>query len=233
MAATLTQPKRRIAVADDNPNYLDQKSRVVQMAGFEPLKMQGRYRTIKELLDELKKNKADAFVCDHKLNEGNYAKFEGAEAVAALYDTRTPALLVTDYVESDLNSIRKHRKKVPVLISGGSFTQSAVNHGLKLWEEEVLEHNIPLQRRPRRTLLMVREVDSEAKGHELTVIVPRWNQHNALNLPLDFLPSGIRRKVKKGTMLTADVNTEAVRSEDLFFDGIELTPDEDLQNEPA
>src|SRR5262249_7743526 len=102
MPTTLPQTRRRIAIADDKPDYLTQKSQVVRMAGYEPVPLGGKYHAVGELLAELQTVKAEGLVCDHKLSEGNYALFQGAEVVAALYGSATPALLVTDYVESDL-----------------------------------------------------------------------------------------------------------------------------------
>jgi hypothetical protein len=233
MPATLKHPRRRIAIADDNPDYLNRKSQVVQMAGYEPVQLSGKYHAVGELLDELQKVKAEGLVCDHKLSEGNYAPFEGAEVVAELYGSATPALLVTDYVESDLNSIRKYRRRVPVLIRGGKFTHRAVRQGLEAWEEEVIRNNIPLERRPRRAVVMIDDVAPGVKWRTLTVFVPRWREHEAIPISEELIPADLRTSLKKGTVLTANINTDAERSEDLYFEDFKLTPDEDLQHEPA
>jgi hypothetical protein len=233
MPAMLQKPARRVAIADDNPDYLIQKSQVIQMAGYEPVKLSGHYHAVGELLAELRRVKAGGLVCDHKLSEGNYAQFDGAEVVAALYGSDTPALLVTDYVESDLNSIRKYRRKVPVLIRGGKFTHRAVIKGLEDWEEEVIRNNTPLQRRPRRAVVMIDDIAPGGKWRMLTVFVPRWREHEAIPLSEELIPEPLRKSLKKGTVLTANINTEAERMEDLYFEDFRLTPDEDLQHEPA
>jgi hypothetical protein len=233
MPATMNKPKSRIAIADDIPNHLAQKSRVVQMAGYEPLQLKGKYHAVADLVDELRRQKVDGLVCDHKLDEGNYALFKGAEVVAALYDDVIPALLVTDYVESDLESIRRYRRKVPILIPTGKFTQSAVNQGLEAWMEEVIKHNVPLHRRPRRAVVMVDELIEGPKGRTVTVFVPRWREHFAISIPEELIPEEIRRDLKKGTILTANVNTDAENPEDLFFEDFRMTPEEDLQHDPA
>src|SRR4051812_32806469 len=100
MPATLAAPRRRVAVADDNPAYRKQKSQLVEMAGFEAVPLTEQYSRMDDLLLAIANENASGLVCDHKLSEGNYAGFEGVEAVAALYGTTTPALLVTDYVDS-------------------------------------------------------------------------------------------------------------------------------------
>jgi hypothetical protein len=233
MPATTERPRSKIAIADDTPNSLRQKSQVVRMAGYEPLQLKGHYHAVKELLDEVRREKVEALVCDHKLSEGNYAVFEGVEAVAALYGTTVPALLVTDYVDSDLDSIRRHRRKVPVLIRGGEFTQSAINQGLQVWREEVLNNNVPLQRRPRRAVVIIDDVIEGTKGRTLTVFVPRWREHDAIPIAEELIPEELRSSLKKGIILTANINTDAEHPEDLFFEDFRLTPHEDLQHDPA
>jgi hypothetical protein len=81
--------------------------------------------------------------------------------------------------------------------------------------------------------VVVDEVTDGPKGKQITVFVPRWNEHEALVLPEITIPEHIRPHLKKGAILIALVNTEAERSEDLFFEDFELTPDEDLDHGPA
>ena len=233
MSATVTPQKQKIAIADDNLSYLVQKSQIVQMAGFEPLQLRGQYHAIQDLLDEVRNGKAEALVCDHKLSEGNYANFDGVEVVAALYNSHTPALLVTDYVDSDLDSIRRYRRKVPVLIRGGSFTQSAIKKGLKDWQEEVINHNIPLHRRARRAVIMIDDIIEGPKGRTLTIFVPRWREHEAISISEDIIPQNLRKDLKKGNVLTASINTDTELREDLFFEDFRLVPDEDEKHETA
>jgi hypothetical protein len=180
---------------------------------------------------EMERLKADGLVCDHRLNEGNFAKFEGGEAVAALYESQWPALLVTDYGERELLSIRRYRRRVPVLIRGGRLDPDAIAGGIEAWEEEVINANMPLWRRPRSTIVIIDEVDDGPKGRMLTVFVPRWNQHESVCLPEDMLPQDFRPDLKKGRMLTATVNTDADNIEDLYFEDFKLTPDEELKHE--
>jgi hypothetical protein len=233
MTATMEKPKRRIAVADDNPTYLVRKSQVIEVAGFEAVPLKGKYNVIQELLDDIGRMKAEGLVCDHKLIEGNYAGFQGAEAVAALYGSKIPAILVTDYVESDVHTIRKYRRKVPVLIRGGKFVPSAIASGINAWEQEVINKDIPVQRRPRRAVIMIDDVSPWAQWRMFTVFVPRWREHEAIPLSEELFPAEFRPSLKKGSVLTANVNTEAESSEDLYFEDFKLTPDEDLSNEPA
>jgi hypothetical protein len=232
--ATLQAPRRRIAVADDNSEYLMQRSQLVGMAGFEPVPLKGHYRTVGDLIDAMRRENATGLICDHKLTEGDYAGFEGVEAVAALYGSQTPAILVTDYVDSDLRqSIRKFRKHVPVLIKGSDLRPKVITAGLEAWEREVIHKNVPVQRRALRALVEVDDIAEGPKCRMLTVFVPRWREHEAVQLSEDMIPPTIRPHLKKGVILTASVNVDAERIEDLFFDDFELTPEEDLEHEPA
>jgi CheY-like chemotaxis protein len=234
MSLAVATPRRRVAVADDNPEYRAQKSHLVELAGFHAVQMTGHFPSVADLIVALGKSGASALVCDHKLSEGNYAGFQGVEAVAHLYGSATPALLVTDYVDSDLkHSIRKHRRRVPVLIRGSEMRPRIIQSGIEAWEKEVIYKEIPVTRRPRRTFVVLDEIANAANGEMYTVFIPRWREHEAVSLPLDSIPIAVRPGLKKGSILLASVNTEAERIDDLYFENFETTPDEDLENEPA
>jgi len=232
MPLATAKPKRRVAVADDISDNLAHKSDIVKLAGYDPVPLRGRYQTVQDLLAAVSREGVSGLVCDHKLNEGNYAGFEGVEVVAALYDSKTPAILVTDYMDGDLRvSIRKHRKRVPVLIKGSDLRPRTLTDGIEAWEKEVILHEIPLERRPRRAFLRIDEVAGGPNGPMVTVFVPRWREHEAVTLPQDMIPHELHSHLKKGALLIASVNTEAARIEDLFFDDFEAVPVEDLTDE--
>ena len=232
MPAVTALPRRRVAVADDNPSYRRQKSQVITVAGYDPVPLEATYPTINDMIAEIRRRKATALLCDHKLTEGSYAGFQGVEAVASLYGSRIPAILVTDYVDSDLPSITRFRRKVPVLIRGNEMRPKGIVSGINAWEQEVINKDIPVQRRPRKAVVMVDDLSSKALA-QFVVFVPRWREHEAILLSEEMFPQEIRDKLKKGTVLTATVNTDAERSEDLYFEDFRLTPDEDLRHEPA
>jgi hypothetical protein len=89
------------------------------------------------------------------------------------------------------------------------------------------------QRRPVRAFVEVDDIADGPKCRMLSVFVPRWREDEAVLLPEDRIPAEIRPHIKKGVILTAYVNVDALRVEDLFFDEFELTPEEDLEHEPA
>ena len=82
--------------------------------------------------------------------------------------------------------------------------------------------------RLRRAVVMIDDVVPGVKWRTLIVFVPRWREHKPIFISEELIPKGMRKDLKKGTILTATINTEAERSEDLCFTNFRLTPDEDL-----
>ncbi len=50
----------------------------------------------------------------------------------------------------------------------------------------------------------------------------QWNATQEVGFPLDLVPKELQVAVQPGNMLIAEVNIEAARQEDLFFDKFEL-----------
>ena len=63
------------------------------------------------------KKQVDAVVSDHRLKKGHYATFNGAEAVAELYNAHCPAVLCTRWSTADIDAIRQYIPFIPSLIS--------------------------------------------------------------------------------------------------------------------
>src|SRR5260370_31283305 len=104
-----------IAIVDDEEISRLTWSETVKTAGFEPVILSSRCNLIRKLVREIKQN-ADGALCDQRLTEGNYATFDGATAVAKLYDEGIPCILATDYGQLDVDlDIRQHRRKIPSL----------------------------------------------------------------------------------------------------------------------
>jgi len=80
---------------------------------------------------------------------------------------------------------------------------------------------------------MIDDVADGVKWRTLKIFVPRWREHEAIPISEELIPQELRKYLKKGAVLTANINTEAERSEDLYFEDFKLTPDEDLKHEPA
>ena len=101
-------------------------------------------------------------------------------------------------------------------------------------KQSVIDKDIPVQRRPRRAVVMIDHVSPPGTHwRTLTVYVPRWREHEAILLSEELFPEQLRPGLRKGSVLTATVNADAEKSEDLYFEDFRMTPDEDLNSEPA
>ena len=226
--------RRRLAIVDDNANHRNMLGLKAKLAGFEPVPLQQTYPIVDDLLSGIRKARVYGALCDHRLREGNYAGFDGAAAVAALYDDQKPAILVTDYGKVDIDtSIRTFRRRIPVLIPTSEALPDRIIQGLEACEREVVLHEIPISRRPRRALVMIDEVVQSPNGGQVIAFVPQWRANEAVSFPELIIPDALRAELKKDRILIAWVNTDAELNEDLFFENFELPPDETLPHEPA
>src|SRR5690349_19162781 len=91
---------RRIAIIDDQREYAEGTSLVVEDAQLEPVMFLDGYTNIADLISDVA-GRADAVLCDHRLRPGSYAPFDGAQAVAELYSAGVPAVLLTMYEKID------------------------------------------------------------------------------------------------------------------------------------
>jgi hypothetical protein len=226
-AATLPKKRRRLAIVDDDRNHRTMLGLKVKLAGFVPVPLEQAYPSVADLLENIRRKRVFGALCDHRLREGNYAGFDGAEAVAALYDRRKPAILVTDYGRVDADgSIRAFRRRIPVLLPTSEALPDCIAQGLEACEREVIKHEIPIHRRPRRALVMIDEVVGNSSARQVIAFVPQWEPNEAVRFPESIVPVRLRSELKKGRFLIALVNTDAELNEDLFFENFELPPDE-------
>jgi hypothetical protein len=217
--------KRRLAIIDDNPRHRDVLGLKAKLAGFVPVLLLKTYPSVGDLLEGIRKEKAYGALCDHRLREGNYAGFDGAEAVAALYDKGKPAILVTDYGKVDIDgSIRAFRRRIPVVLPTSEALPDRIIDGLVTCEREVIKHEIPIGRRPRRALVLIDEV---WQG-QVIAFVPQWDPNEAVSFPESIVPAPLRPQLQKDQFLVAWVNTDADLNEELFFEDFELPSDETL-----
>ncbi len=225
---------RRVGVVDDDPSHREFLTMQARLAGYEPTPLEAELPGIEDLVQVIRREQLHGALCDHRLQEGNYAGFFGAAAVAALYDLLIPAVLVTDYVGPDINTvIRQYRSRIPTLIRTSDLRPEGIREGFDACERELTQRQVPITRRTRRCFVVVDDIEEMHGGRGLTVHVPRWKEHEAIVLPEVLIPENIRTNIKKGSTLIASVNTEARQSEDLFFEDFEAVPDEDLTNESS
>jgi hypothetical protein len=218
-----------IVIIDDDAASRATYAASARIAGFKPYCCEQRFRRVEEVLDEAREHRARFALCDHRLTEGRYARgFTGAEAVARFYDAGIAAVLVTSYLRSDVETtIRPFRRKIPRLLP--SISPDSLRDALEACSAEVVEHEIPMERRGCRAVLTVKELASRGSLTVVKVRITQWSTTELAGFPLSMVPSEIRNDVKVGSFLFATVNTGANSADDLFFDNFELPHPDDVK----
>lgn len=220
--------KGKIAVVDDDKELAEATAWDIEEAGYEPfLLFEGCFTDVNKLASHIKKNTEGA-VCDHRLSNSGLANFYGAELVAALYDRKLPSLLITQYTEMDTSlSIRKWRRKIPVLLSREQANASSIAKGIEISRSE-LNGNILSSRKPYRTIVRITNIDEESHEPVVDAFVPGWNPHKAVRFPASLVPEQLQYILSKPNVrLFAHVNIGAEKSDDLYFERFELAPEPD------
>lgn len=220
-------PDTITAIVDDEENLAEATGWEVEEAGFKPwLIVDGSFKQVSDLASYIAQN-AQYALCDHRLAHYGLANFSGSRLVAALYDLKIPSLLITQYTEIDADvSIRRYRRKIPVLLSRDEANASNIKKGI---EDCVLELDgrVPSTRIPHRTLLNITHITNESNEEVIDVIIPSWNRHKAVRLPTSLIPQKLHNALTVDAWLFAYVNTGAEKSDDLYFEGFELAPELD------
>lgn len=217
---------KKIAIVDDEQDLAKVTGWDVEDAGFESFIVNDCFKEVNVLASHIEKN-AQGALCDHRLANYGLTTFSGATLVAALYDRKIPSILMTQYTDIDADvSIRKYRRKIPVLLSRDEANAATIKKGI---EDCVLELDgkVPFTRIPHRTLLNITHITNESNEQVIDVIVPSWNPHKAVRFPASLIPQELHSALVVDRWLFADVNTGAEKSDDLYFDCFELTPEPD------
>lgn len=204
---------QRVMVIDDQPDARDAMAFSMEDADLEPIFHVHPFNSMAECLSTV--TTADAAIFDHHLKPGNYADFDGASAVAQLYQQRFPSLLVTAWAKVDIDNIRQLRKDIPILIRSGDAESQVIKSGFEQCINEFSGH-YSFSRKPWRTLVRIEEVDSS----RVYVVIPGWNPNEIVSLPLVMFPKV--KEVVPGTRFFAKVNTGADQQEELYFTDFEI-----------
>jgi hypothetical protein len=220
----------KVAVIDDSYEHepLDYMFLhcVTEIAGFHTVQLAGKIADTFDTLDDMVKRiaaQSQAAICTHRLGMLDGKPLYGAQLVAALYDLKIPALLVTQYSDIDKNmSIRKWKDKVPIVLHPREFEPDTVQEYLEECAAE-LQGQPPEHRIPYRVLLRVHNVESIGEETAVDVEIESWDHCHVIRLPLSLIPEHIHADIWCGAWLYADVNIKAQYQEDLYFRNIELT----------
>jgi CheY-like chemotaxis protein len=220
-----------ILIVDDDRESRSSYELVARAAGFRVQPVQGPVRNVGELLEVARKWKAKFALCDHRLSEGHYARFSGAEAVARCNQTHLPAVLTTRYQRSDVDtSIRQWRRWIPCLVPSTDISPPNLRAACETCQREVVDSIVPVGRRGYRAVLTVKDIVPKANDNVVKVIVTQWNPREQVGFPLSMLPAQLRRRIEMGSFLLATVNTAAESSDDLFFEDFELPHPDDVKS---
>lgn len=213
---------RRVAIVDDNMNDADTMGVLIRDAGFEPVVLRPPFGAVEDLLRSVQEQ-ADAAVCDHRLR--GLAQFSGAQAVASLVTERIPAVLVTQYIDTDSDvRIRLWRHRIPIVLSRDDADPERLREGLSDCLREI-RGEYPPGRRPWRVLIEIDGLSDEAGEKVVEARVPSWNPHKVVRFPLALIPPEIRDWIVPGECILAMVNIGSERAEDLYFSDFEVAPE--------
>jgi hypothetical protein len=215
---TTTLPERikKIAIVDDNPEARESIGECISDADMEPVFESPGGDSVEQYISRIMKN-SDAAIFDHHLKLGNYAGFDGAEAVAYAYSRHFPALLMTIYADTDIKEIRPIRRRIPVLIPGLESDIDIIRKGIKQCIDEFSNQYLP-ERKPHRTIIRITEVYEDS----LNVIVPAWDHRISIAIPRSLIPDELGGNITLGARFIAYVNIGASRFEQIYFEKFEL-----------
>lgn len=210
----------RVRIVDDKPDVRKIMAINVSDAELEPVLEDGPLPPLEEFISTSITN-TDAAICDHRLNPGKYAQFNGAEAVARFYDHRWPALLCTTWSPADIDAMRQYLRRIPVLIHTDDINPDSIAKGLENCIREFNNDFLPT-RRPWRTMVRVEDVDENMVPKMFFAVLPGWHSSDKIRLPLDLIPSELHNKIKPGVRFHAQVNKGAENQDDLYFDNFQF-----------
>lgn len=207
---------KKVVVVDDKPEGREMIAECIVDAALEPMFCEPGGDSVKDYVTKLI-DKYDAAIFDHHLKPGNYAGFDGAEAVALSYKNKFPALLMTIYGQSDIKEIRPFRRNIPILIPGGEAEPELIHNGFKQCLDEFSGYYTP-ERKSHRSLVRVEEVHDD----NLYIIVPQWNHRTAISISKSMIPKEEQKNLIPGTRLIVYVNTGALTIDQLYFENFKL-----------
>jgi hypothetical protein len=216
----LGQSISRVKIIDDDPTARQAMAFTIADADLEALPAEGPLPKLNSFVTSTKKQ-VDAVVSDHRLKKGHYATFNGAEAVAELYNAHCPAVLCTRWSTADIDAIRQYIPFIPSLISIDEINPDTIATGFERCISEFKNAPVP-SRRAWRTLLRVESVETSSKPALFYVAIPGWDSKEIVRLPLDLISHGRRRLIKPGFRFYASVNKGAEQPEALFFTSFEF-----------
>lgn len=213
-----------IAVIDDDRGQAEVVEDIVLDAGLSAVVLSHRFMSVQRLVEEVR-DVAGAAICDHRLAPNGMADFTGAEAVSHLFAAGFPAVLLTQFAETDSDvTIRRWRDRVPVVLSREEASPESLVEGILYCQGE-LDGRVAVERIAQPSILEIVGTTEEMGEAVLDVIVHNWRPGHAVRLPLTMVGDvALQQAVLRDGWMLADVNIDADRADDLYFRGFARAP---------
>jgi hypothetical protein len=219
-----------ILVLDDDPSSRDSLVRSLKATDLRTIAPKGPFKTMDELRAFASTEGVTHVVTDQRLREKAFSSFLGASAAAALYVMKVAPILVTAYANLDMDSdIRPLLGYIPQVVHRTKVDPITLRHALETSAAEVREGLIPRSRKKFRSVVHVMDIVQRQKNGppELRLMIRQWRNNETVGFPAGELSDEIRRVLKPGLLLIAQVNIEAETNDKLFLMDFELPPPED------
>jgi hypothetical protein len=202
-----------------------------EIAGFKTISVSAELQSVEETVAFIQAH-AQAAICTHRLAPQGGTHFYGAALVAALYDRKIPALLVTQYTDIDIHTtIRRWRDKIPVMLHSRQLSFETVAQYLKECLDE-LHGEISVNRKPYRVMLNIVDIQEVLGEKVIDATLSCWDHYQVVRFPISLVPLDLHARMKPDTWLFADVNIKTEYQDELYFRSIALAPtpeyDEDM-----
>lgn len=209
--------RRVVAVIDDD---IDGRETIVDQLeewNYEAVPIVGPFGSrIDRLIAEVEAINPGFVICDNRLTAKQYASFDGIQVVERLIEAKRPAMLLTQYQETDRVALRLARSRIPVIKARDNFWIEEVDSLHDVVRREIDKSPVA-SRKPHRVLLRVEAV----RPGDVDVVVPSWNAQHALAVPKQLLSRRVRDTVNAGDYLLGEVNIGALTEDELFFDNVD------------
>ena len=226
----------KVAIVDDELYQADAAAGLVEEVGLVPLilsETEGPFSNTAELLERVQAADCSAVICDHRLNNKQFATFDGAAFLAELYVAKIPAILLSTFsaIDSD-TSIRLHRASIPSVLSRQDLEPEGIFEGLKRCEQE-LAGDVSPERRSWRTLVRIVSVNVDVDKPVVEAILINWKADTAIRFPLDSIDDvevrkALAHKQDDELRVFAEVNIGCETESELFFRHFELAPEPNI-----
>ena len=220
---------QRVIVVDDNRSYAEGVCFDLQDADLPALVLDPLPATLDAAVEKIIAE-GWAAVCDHRLSNRSSVDYWGAELAARLIRRQLPAVLITEYSDSDMaTTIRRQRHSLPVVLKRDEVAFDRLKLAIDTCILEIQGRPLP-SRIAGRALLKVEDRDEMSGEAVLQVRIPGWNPRHIVPLPLDMLPESLRVSAQPGAWFTVRTNTGAESADELFFDEFNLALEPDPED---